>query len=268
MSSNLKQRFIVALALVVPLLGLLIYYPQIATLLVLLLAFFCWHELSKIFKLKKQQTVLGFVLLATLLVWTSQFGPIPNVFFPFLLLLSFLSVLTENGPADLIWRSLYRFFIGFAYIFALFAFIDPILSLPNGNFLLLFSLGVLFCSDIAAYFVGKSIGGKKLCPAISPAKTWSGFLGANFCAWLFGALVFLYISPNLLGFSFPAFPTLLSIALLPSLGLFGDLFESLIKRKMQIKDSGSALPGHGGWLDRLDSLLFSLPWVYLCYTIF
>ena len=117
----------------------------------------------------------------------------------------------------------------------------------NGLALVMWVFTVVWTTDIGAYFVGKSIGGPKLAPAISPGKTWAGFYGgvvaasiiAGVWAWLTGLhWVLLLLAP------------LMSVA-----AQGGDLFESWMKRRAGLKDSGNWLPGHGGIFDRLDGLL-------------
>lgn len=105
-------------------------------------------------------------------------------------------------------------------------------------------------ADSMAFFCGKIIGGMKL-SKISPNKTWSGFFGALIGGTIFGVLTLMYFSTQI-GF-FQIFYSFV----IASLSQFGDLFESAIKRRLKIKDTGSIIPGHGGILDRLDSMIFS-----------
>ena len=116
-----------------------------------------------------------------------------------------------------------------------------------------FLLGVVWATDIFAYFVGKNVGGPKLAPRVSPNKTWSGFLGGVFFAVLAGlAVAWAY---KLQGFV-PAVPWwLVPVAIVLSVvSQLGDLFESWVKRRSGAKDSGRIIPGHGGLMDRIDGL--------------
>lgn len=116
---------------------------------------------------------------------------------------------------------------------------------------------VLFGSDTGAYFTGRFIGKRKLAPAISPGKTVEGLIGGLIIAAAFGALSTWWFFPELpYQFSVP-----LAIVLATA-GVLGDLAESAIKRGAGTKDAASILPGHGGFLDRLDSLLFGAPILY------
>lgn len=106
-------------------------------------------------------------------------------------------------------------------------------------------------TDVGAYAAGKLIGGAKLVPQISPSKTWAGLFGGVFCAVLAG-----YAVANAFGVQNPLVAILLA-ALLAVVSQLGDLFESYIKRRAGMKDSGGIIPGHGGLLDRVDGLVFA-----------
>ena len=116
---------------------------------------------------------------------------------------------------------------------------------------------VLFGSDTGAYFAGRAFGKHKLAPSISPGKTVEGLIGGLFAAGAFAALATWWF--------FPELPYQWSVPLaviLGVVGVFGDLCESAMKRGAKAKDAASILPGHGGFLDRLDSLLFAAPILY------
>lgn len=120
---------------------------------------------------------------------------------------------------------------------------------------LLFALALVWATDSAAYFVGSRLGRRRLAPAISPGKTWAGFWGG-----FGGALVLTLLAAPLLDVPHDRLPALGLLALTTALAaVVGDLFESLIKRHSGAKDSGAMIPGHGGMMDRLDSLLSALP---------
>jgi phosphatidate cytidylyltransferase len=123
--------------------------------------------------------------------------------------------------------------------------------------LLLFFFIVIFASDAGAYFVGKAIGKHKLVPKISPGKTWEGLFGGIASAAAAAAICAATFFPEL---SYKASVPL--AAVMAVVGVFGDLAESAIKRGAGAKDAATILPGHGGLLDRLDSLLFNAPILY------
>ncbi|MDS7596908.1 phosphatidate cytidylyltransferase [Agrobacterium tumefaciens] len=121
---------------------------------------------------------------------------------------------------------------------------------------ILFIFAVVWSTDILAYFVGRAIGGPKLAPSISPGKTWSGAIGGTVAALIGGSAVFFAFNGRV-GF------VILGLALVLSVfSQIGDLFESFIKRRFQVKDSSHLIPGHGGFMDRVDGLVFA------CFTVF
>ena len=133
---------------------------------------------------------------------------------------------------------------------------------------LLMLLAFIWIADSAAYFAGRAFGKHKLAPAISPGKTWEGVAGAVAGTMIY-AMICAEASPSLgaavRGASWPAY---LGIALLLcAVSVVGDLFESLIKRQAKVKDSGTLLPGHGGVLDRIDSITSTLPVALLIGTV-
>jgi phosphatidate cytidylyltransferase len=132
---------------------------------------------------------------------------------------------------------------------------------PNGRATLLWLLAVVWATDIGAYVIGRTLGGPRLAPRWSPRKTWAGLAGGTACAALVGwaTVVWLGISP--------ALPLVLLSAGLAIVEQFGDLAESLAKRRFGVKDSSGLIPGHGGLLDRLDGLLAVIPVVALLTLI-
>jgi phosphatidate cytidylyltransferase len=131
----------------------------------------------------------------------------------------------------------------------------------GGRATLLWLLAVVWATDIGAYAVGRGIGGPRLAPRWSPRKTWSGFAGGIFCAALCGGVTALALGVS------PALPLVLVSAGLAIIAQFGDLAESLAKRRFGAKDSSGLIPGHGGLLDRLDGLLAVIPAVALMTLI-
>ena len=160
----------------------------------------------------------------------------------------------EHPATDVPWLVL-----GVAWVGGGGAAATGILMLPGGRYLLTALVVVVALGDIGAYFVGVKRGRHKIAPSISPAKSWEGLAGGLVGALLAGLLV--------AGALFP-------VSLMEGLGLAaiiallatpGDLVESMVKREIGTKDSGSILPGHGGLLDRLDAIVFTAPVVYLYF---
>jgi phosphatidate cytidylyltransferase len=124
--------------------------------------------------------------------------------------------------------------------------------------LLLATMMIVWIADTAAYFAGRKFGRRKLAPIISPGKSWEGVYGALVCVFIYAALLLLF-SP-LAAHAELSRPLIVVFGLvLAAVSVVGDLFESWMKRQAGVKDSGTALPGHGGVLDRIDALLPALP---------
>ncbi len=140
-----------------------------------------------------------------------------------------------------------------------------------GPLLLLLLMSVAWVSDSAAYFAGRRFGRCKLAPSISPGKTWEGVGGAVLAVSIYAALWSYawqpYFPPALKSMRFGAIGMLLFLWLLTAIGIYGDLFESALKRQAGVKDSGVLLPGHGGVLDRIDALTAMLPVAALAYLL-
>jgi phosphatidate cytidylyltransferase len=171
------------------------------------------------------------------------------------LVVFFLLMVISRNQMD-IYRTAYLF-IGALYIGFGFSYMIQMRWMPDGFLWSLFVLGVIWAGDTGAYFVGRQFGRRKLWPAISPNKTVEGSVGGLSLAMLAGLLIASAI-PSL------DWQTALGLTLLIALaGQLGDLVESAIKRTTGVKDSGGLLPGHGGVLDRFDSLLFAFLVIHL-----
>ena len=125
--------------------------------------------------------------------------------------------------------------------------------------LLIFIL--IWISDTMSYFFGSYFGKNKMEIKVSPNKSWEGFIGGFLCSIVFSVISFTYIQEI-----YPFWKTLSLGILIPVFGLFGDIFQSKIKRMARVKDSGSILPGHGGVFDRLDSAM-GVSYISLLITI-
>lgn len=147
------------------------------------------------------------------------------------------------------------FLLGVVYIFGSFRCAIALRAIDRNW--LMFALLLSWAGDTAAMYAGKSFGKHALAPRISPAKTWEGAIGSVIGGVLAGAVYAHYLIPS------AKLPLVLAIAAAGNIaGQLGDLAESAMKRGAGVKDSGTLLPGHGGWLDRIDSSLFSIPVVY------
>jgi len=142
-------------------------------------------------------------------------------------------------------------------------FFDPVISSGPAHYgTMIGFLLILWLNDTGAYFVGSMLGKHRLFERVSPKKSWEGSIG--------GAL-FSLLTAWSVSFLFPAMPLwkwLMMAAIIIVTGTLGDLVESLLKRSLGVKDSGSLLPGHGGILDRFDAVLLSVPFVFVFLTLF
>lgn len=133
-----------------------------------------------------------------------------------------------------------------------------------GPWVLLGIFAVVWMADIAAYFSGRAFGKSKMAPSISPGKTWAGAYGAVAGVVIYGLAVRFGAGLE----TPPLLPWLAALLFVTAISIIGDLFESLLKRKAGIKDSSNVLPGHGGVLDRIDSLTSTLPVVALLLALY
>ena len=132
-----------------------------------------------------------------------------------------------------------------------------------GRLLIISILILTWSNDIFAYLVGKNIGRTKLLPSVSPNKTIEGSLAGLVGGVISGILIFRFLLP----YEFHIFSIVFVCLIFSILGQFGDLCESALKRKAQVKDSSNLIPGHGGFFDRLDSFLFVIPLLYIFLKI-
>ncbi len=155
-------------------------------------------------------------------------------------------------------------FLGIIYVAIPFALLH-IIAFANGSYSHEIVVGIMFilwASDTGAYFAGIAFGRKKLFERVSPKKTWEGSIG--------GGLLALAMAWGLsrIFHDLTTVQWLVASALIVITGIYGDLIESVFKRSIEIKDSGNTLPGHGGFLDRFDSLLLAVPFIVVFIKIF
>lgn len=153
---------------------------------------------------------------------------------------------------------------GILYVGWLLSYLVALRGLDDGRNWMYFALFTTFGSDTAAYFVGRALGKHRLAPSISPGKTWEGTIGGIIGAIVI-SLLFTLHTPLELNLNY--WQAILLGLLVSIFGQLGDLVESLFKRNMGVKDSGNLIPGHGGVLDRMDSIVFVGVVVYY-YVVF
>ncbi len=161
--------------------------------------------------------------------------------------------------ADMQWTVVHKVFHGFLAVFLLFACIHGLLFLhqnfTQGGWLLLYVMSIVWVADIGAYFSGKQFGRHKLAPSISPGKSIEGVVGGLLLNIVWSWLVFLYFFQ----WGMSLFEFMLVSIVTSLVSVSGDLYESILKRQAGMKDSGTLLPGHGGLLDRIDSVIAAVP---------
>ena len=175
----------------------------------------------------------------------------------FVILFLFIQALFRAEDFSVRVEQLSKHLLGLLYVPLFFAHFVMLRGFSGGRSWVLFVLVAVYFGDTTAFYIGRTWGRRKLAPQISPGKTWEGGFGAV-AGSLAGALIFK-------GLFFSQIPMVHALALGAGVGLIGqlgDLFESLIKRSAKVKDSGMLIPGHGGLLDRVDSVLFAAPFVY------
>ncbi len=152
---------------------------------------------------------------------------------------------------------------GWVYLPFLLGHVYLLRTLPLGQqWIFLLLIAVMAC-DSMAYFVGRKLGRRKLYPLVSPNKSVEGAIGG-----VFGSVLGVYLAKYLFMPGIGLFDGFLVAVCISVIGQIGDLYESLLKRSCGVKDSGTIIPGHGGLLDRLDSLLFAFPLVYYVAVYF
>jgi phosphatidate cytidylyltransferase len=229
MSQNLLKRIITSIILLVLLFFINFSHQYIFILSILLLGVVICIEANNIFlKLISSQMV--------------KKNPLSKTFNPKFFVLNFLT---------------------FFYILFVFCNLSYEIHKSEGPIFFLYIISICFLTDIGGYVFGKLIGGKKL-SKISPNKTISGTIG-SFIFSFFPLIIFLNLGYLNLEFDLNNILLCLLVSLISQLG---DLFISFFKRKAKIKDTGKLLPGHGGVLDRVDGIIFAIPFVYFLLKLF
>jgi phosphatidate cytidylyltransferase len=259
------KRWITGLV-ALPFLIYLIYLGGIAFLLLIGLACICslWEYFRIVFNAEQRPR-------SSIIVWWAYFvslvilgathidgpaGMVTAVAFNLVIVGLFSVFIYKANPlvGDIIQKQV----LGIVYIPLLLSFLIMIRREPDGMTWIYFLLAIIFAGDISAYYVGSYLGRHKLNPAVSPGKTIEGAIGGLVGNLLAGAVGIYFFLPTLSWAIGIVFFLGVGIA-----GQVGDLFESELKRSSSIKDSGGLLPGHGGFLDRIDALLFASPVTYL-----
>ncbi len=259
------------------------YFTPVYNFVVAIVLGIALYEIYHCFGIKFMPVLIYEWALGLILVF-SDINFVSQLVFPALfgfILLAALYMIIKPDDGDIhqlggmIFYSTVIFFCFYPFIY----FKEVFESLPNRSdavYLMLLSMAIGWGADSFAFFVGSAVGKRKLAPKISPNKTVEGVIGGVFGSFLFVLiLTFAYVNiVAFLGFETAiVINTQLFIVLLPisivgtALGVIGDLFASVVKRQCQIKDFGSTFPGHGGVLDRFDSVLLIAPFLVIILKI-
>jgi phosphatidate cytidylyltransferase len=261
----LKHRVLTALALLVLVVGLLWGLPSTAApyWLAVLLALMAWEwaGLTALSGRISMIYALGSVGVFAGVWWFWSVITQDDIWVMLTALNTLVAVIAvkhfaRSGRWQPFWQSLLRFF-GFPWLVN-FVLVFAVVLQTLGIGWLLYALAIVWVMDTGAYFAGKCWGRHKLAPLVSPGKTWEGVLGGLLAVSAFTVSVALLVSVSV--------ADLLVIALpVAALSVYGDLFESAMKRQAGVKDSSQMLPGHGGWLDRMDAQILALPLFWLLW---
>ncbi|MDR1763550.1 MAG: phosphatidate cytidylyltransferase [Dysgonamonadaceae bacterium] len=240
----------------------IVWHPLSFCALFALVTAFCLREYCGLLNAKRGAAIglwlniLGGVLLfASAFLYFSGYVPDARIFFVYLFYLVAIFVGETLGKRHEPFLRLSRVIFGQIYIALPVAMLCP-LYFSNGethNWLIVLSLFIfIWVNDTGAYVVGSTLGKHRLCERISPKKSWEGFFG-GLVFTVASSFIFAGLEPQIAWYHWAALSLFIVV-----FGTFGDLLESLFKRTLEVKDSGNALPGHGGFLDRFDSLLLAV----------
>jgi phosphatidate cytidylyltransferase len=267
----LKTRVITALVLLALVLPSLFFLPQAywALLVALFIGVAAW-EWGGLLGLDQPGRLLTGVVLAMLCVAAVLLDPaaIDGVLSPWVMLSYSIAALFWCAVIPFWLRAKWKLphglpglLIGLVVLFP--TWLALVQLRVAGPGVLLAIMATVWMADIAAYFSGKSFGKHKLAPMISPGKTWEGAIGAGVGVVLYGIVLRLAFSFAPVGLPL----WVLCLLAVTAISIMGDLYESMLKRQAGIKDSSNVLPGHGGVLDRIDSLTSTLPVVALLWLL-
>lgn len=268
--SNLTQRIIAAVIGVSIILAAVLYNEWTFWILFLAISVLTQREFYKLLKLDANMPLTFYgtfcgIVLNTLTFFVEK-DMLPFKFYylivPLLTTTFFIKLYRKKDSKP--FANLGYTFLGIIYVAVPFALINELVLTDRGYEpkLILGCLLILWSSDTGAYFAGRFLGKRKLFERVSPKKTWEGFFGGAILA-LFVAFILTMYFDCILPWQWYVIAIIISVT-----GTLGDLVESLFKRSIAIKDSGSVIPGHGGFMDRFDGLLLSMPFIITFLKIF
>lgn len=256
---NLITRSISALIYVAVFLFAILYSPKTYIALIIFFAIICLWELSKIIQLRN---IIPYLLLPIIVFLCKEYASKNTLLFTLIItLLSSFKLLYHLYSVDKIYPSFFfqKIDVCIRYIITPFTFLIllPFINETYQPNLIISIIVLIWINDSFAYLVGRKFGKTKLFERVSPKKTIEGFVGGLVFAIVTGIIISYYLQ------QFSVINWILIAIIVSVFGTLGDLVESKFKRQANVKDSGKIMPGHGGLLDRLDSLFFLAPFVYL-----
>ena len=241
-------------ALYVSLIIIAIYIPVAFKIVFPVLSIVSVYEFCKLTNINKYYGITSLLLISVLFYFIQNEIVLLSFTFFTLLINTFLSISLKKG------LKLDKYNILFCIFYISFPFV--LLFHFNDNNLILSMFLIIWGNDTFAYLVGKSIGKRKLFEKISPKKTIEGFAGGLVACVIIAIILSLFLKGQSIYF-WIIFAVINSV-----FGTIGDLVESMFKRKAGVKDSGKIIPGHGGILDRLDSIIFVIPFIFIYIKFF
>lgn len=260
-----SSAIILGLTLVVFLLG----DKYIVDIFVAVVAAKCIQELFNAFKQKGHNPIKAIGYIASLCICFLHIIPrefaliLMGAIIPLTIVISFILVITKKTKTDIIDVAIT--FFGVCYIVLFIMFMSVIREMTNGKWLIWYVFIASWITDVFAYIVGKSIG-KHHFTDISPNKTIEGAIGGTIGATIC-MIIYTIVLNNIIGMNINYIVVVFAGVILSIIGQIGDLSASVIKRYAGIKDYSNLIPGHGGMLDRIDSLLFIAPFAYLALLL-
>lgn len=256
---NLITRSISALIYVIIFLFAILFSPKTYIGLIIIFAIICLWEFSKIIQLK---SIIPYILLPIILFYCKEYASKNTLLFVLIItLLSAVRLLYHLFSVNKIYPKFFieKIDVCIRYIITPFTFLI-LMPFINGVYhpnLIISIIVLIWVNDSFAYLVGRKFGKTKLFERVSPKKTIEGFIGGLVFAIFTGVIIGKYSN------EFSVVNWVVIAIIVAVFGTLGDLIESKFKRQANVKDSGKIMPGHGGLLDRLDSLYFLSPFVYL-----
>jgi phosphatidate cytidylyltransferase len=261
---EILRRLITGAVYVILLLSAVFMSSDAFDFLFMIFGLACLYEYKRLVQLRGYHVFIAYLALWWAYIYLIHDRVLINILMFVTITVNFALLYYLFSKKEKLFNTLQKFFIGLFYIGGGCIFLTMIPYKENifAKYLIMGIFILIWVNDSFAYIVGRTLGRRKLFPAVSPKKTWEG---------TFGGLVFTLAAAYLMARYEPIVNPgqwVILAAVIVLTGSMGDLIESKLKRSAGVKDSGAILPGHGGMLDRLDSLVFAAPFAYLTLMLF